>query len=225
MLCWLWFVFGALHTKETIRREGQFRTKALDWLLGRISKVLKIRIWGHSSFAGIACKIYFLMPSNFDEKNALWLWFSLPSENDGIYDICIRVIPSAESFHCIFETKFFPLEFEGISYNIVPSSRYNALFGTRARKDGKTIDRNFAKPQSSPRTYWIFRKTLGFSSVFWNVTILFLFLCCFKYILCVLNFHKITLLFNYFIKWILISNSYKIMGILWELTFYNSLNF
>ena len=31
--------------------------------------------------------------------------------------------------------------------NIVP------YLGRRTRKDGKTIDRNFAKPQSSPRTY------------------------------------------------------------------------
>ena len=49
-------------------------------------QVLKIRIWGHLPSAGIACKIYLLMPSNFDEKNALWLWLILPSENDGIYD-------------------------------------------------------------------------------------------------------------------------------------------
>jgi hypothetical protein len=50
-------------------------------------QVLKIRIWGHLPPAGIACKIYLLVPSNFDEKNALWLWLILPSENDGIYDI------------------------------------------------------------------------------------------------------------------------------------------
>jgi hypothetical protein len=49
-------------------------------------QVHKIRIWGHLPFAGIACKIFLLMPSNFDEKNALWLWFILPSENNGIYD-------------------------------------------------------------------------------------------------------------------------------------------
>ena len=49
-------------------------------------QVLKIRIWGHLHSAGIACKIYLLMPSNFDEKNALWLWLILPSKNNGIYD-------------------------------------------------------------------------------------------------------------------------------------------
>jgi hypothetical protein len=52
---------------------------------------VKIRIKSNLSMeqnllfsAGIACKIYLLMPSNFDEKNALWLWLILPSENDGI---------------------------------------------------------------------------------------------------------------------------------------------
>ena len=52
-------------------------------------QVFKIRIWGHLPSAGIACKIYLWVPSNFDEKNALWLWLILPSENDGIYDNCI----------------------------------------------------------------------------------------------------------------------------------------
>ena len=41
-------------------------------------QVLKIRIWGHLPSAGIAWKIYLLMPSNFDEKNALWLWLICP---------------------------------------------------------------------------------------------------------------------------------------------------
>ena len=40
----------------------------------------------HLLFAGIACKIYFLMPSNFDEKMPLDYDKFWPSENDGIYD-------------------------------------------------------------------------------------------------------------------------------------------
>ena len=52
----------------------------------------------HLLFAGIVCKIYFLMPSNFDEKNAIVFWGQYPGN---------------------FETKFFPLRFEGISYNSV----------------------------------------------------------------------------------------------------------
>ena len=39
----------------------------------------------HLLFAGIACKIYFLMPSNFDEKMPLDYDKFWPSENDGIY--------------------------------------------------------------------------------------------------------------------------------------------
>jgi hypothetical protein len=58
----------------------------------------EIRILWHLYSAGIACKIYFLMPSNFDEKNAIVFWGQYPRN---------------------FETKFFPFRFEGISYNSV----------------------------------------------------------------------------------------------------------
>ena len=72
-------------------------------------QVLKIRIWGHLLFAGIACKIYLLMPSNFDEK--------MPFDYDWFYPlkmiafmiikgtiICwyfLKALPSADNFHCI----------------------------------------------------------------------------------------------------------------------------
>ena len=81
-------------------------------------QVLKIRIWGHLLFAGIACKIYLLMPSNFDEKIPFdYDWFC-PLKTMAF--INLKALPSANTFHCFlrektvyFSDEVFSLRFRG----------------------------------------------------------------------------------------------------------------
>ena len=81
-------------------------------------QVLKIRIWGHLLFAGIACKIYLLMPSNFDEKILFdYDWFC-PLKTMAF--INLKALPSANTFHCFlrektvyFSDEVFSLRFRG----------------------------------------------------------------------------------------------------------------
>ena len=62
-----------------------------------------------SDYEGTACKIYFLMPSNFEEKMPFFMmaFMIIKSKTFG------RYFP-LYSDDWIFETKFFPLGFEGI---------------------------------------------------------------------------------------------------------------
>ena len=81
-------------------------------------QVLKIRIWGYLLFAGIAFKIYLLMPSNFDEKIPFdYDWFC-PLKTMAF--INLKALPSANTFHCFlrektvyFSDEVFPLRFRG----------------------------------------------------------------------------------------------------------------
>ena len=81
-------------------------------------QVLKIRIWGHLLFAGIAFKIYLLMPSNFDEKIPFdYDWFC-PLKTMAF--INLKALPSANTFHCFlrektvyFSDEVFSLRFRG----------------------------------------------------------------------------------------------------------------
>ena len=81
-------------------------------------QVLKIRIWGHLLFAGIACEIYLLMPSNFDEKILFdYDWFC-PLKMMAF--INLKALPSANTFHCFlreitvyFSDEVFSLRFRG----------------------------------------------------------------------------------------------------------------
>ena len=81
-------------------------------------QVFKIRIWGHLLFAGIACKIYLLMPSNFDEKIPFdYDWFC-PLKTMAF--INLKALPSANTFHCFlreitvyFSDEVFSLRFRG----------------------------------------------------------------------------------------------------------------
>ena len=63
----------------------------------------------HLLFAGIACKIYFLMPSNFDEKMPLdydkfcplkMMAFMIIKGNIICWHF-LKALPSADNFHCI----------------------------------------------------------------------------------------------------------------------------
>ena len=63
----------------------------------------------HLLFAGIACKIYFLMPSNFDEKMPLdydkfcplkMMAFMIIKSNIICWHF-LKALPSADNFHCI----------------------------------------------------------------------------------------------------------------------------
>ena len=63
----------------------------------------------HLHFAGIACKIHFLMPSNFDEKMPLnydkfcplkMMAFMIIKGNIICWHF-LKALPSADSFHCI----------------------------------------------------------------------------------------------------------------------------
>ena len=63
----------------------------------------------HLLFAGIACKIHFLMPSNFDEKMPLnydkfcplkMMAFMIIKGNIICWHF-LKALPSAENFHCI----------------------------------------------------------------------------------------------------------------------------
>ena len=60
------------------------------------------------------------MPSNFDEKNAIVFWGQYPGN---------------------FETKFFPLRFEGISYN--------SVFEDLKFKISEGYDQNWCFPESA----------------------------------------------------------------------------
>ena len=81
-------------------------------------QVLKIRIWGYLLFAGIAFKIYLLMPSNFDEKIPFdYDWFC-PLKTMAF--INLKALPSANTFHCFlrektvyFSDEVFSLRFRG----------------------------------------------------------------------------------------------------------------
>ena len=82
----------------------------------------------HLLFAGIACKIYFLMPSNFDEKMPLdydkfcplkMMAFMIIKGNIICWHF-LKALPSEDNFHCIlraitanFWDKVFSLRFWG----------------------------------------------------------------------------------------------------------------
>ena len=82
----------------------------------------------HLLFAGIACKIYFLMPSNFDEKMPLnydkfcplkMMAFMIIKGNIICWHF-LKALPSANTYHCIlrertvyFSDEVFPLKIWG----------------------------------------------------------------------------------------------------------------
>ena len=93
----------------------------------------------HLLFAGIACKIHFLVPSDFDKKMSLnydkfcplkMMAFMIIKGNIICWHF-LKALPSADSFHCIlraitvyFWDEVFPLRFEGISYNSVIKRKF-----------------------------------------------------------------------------------------------------
>ena len=114
-------------------------------------QVLKIRIWGHLLFAGIAFKIYLLMPSNFDEKIPFdYDWFC-PLKTMAF--INLKALPSANTFHCFLREKTVYFSDEVFSLRFRGYFKQQCGQGERERQNGQLIPTIF-KFQSPKCIFW-----------------------------------------------------------------------